>query len=608
MPGSSSPSPISYSSQQINWSSLPPLPGGTYGIITFEADVTSVGDGYNVVNVTGTYSCHTVYDNDSAHVNSTKHIIVEKKVWDPDADEWVENLTQVRKNENVKFQITITYHGDYRMPCLGVIDVIPEGCLEYLYTTYVEVAGEEITPEDDEYPYIVPDAGETINICGEEINISEIEGCIGGNVTVWDFRDSEDFDLFDGDTVVIEFEANVTYYCDCTVTNWACSLIWGCHLCDCDGNYFFDCDTANVTCLPPGIIFEKTVKEGNEWVEETNTIVGETVRFKLDLTYYGNEYLHNITIVDHLPCCLEYACNANIEASYVSEDKKTIWWNLTDEQLNDGETLTIEFDAEVVKATGGCDDCKCINNATFNVEEGTCPSVDHNGSDTANITAIYNHNCNPYINYLQGDESGDIEEELTFSAKATDQDGDDVYYWFDWGDGNNSGWSELYASGDKIDITYSWNNPGTYEVKVKAKDIHDAVSEWSEPSLSVVITEPEEPEPPEPELKICITKIFGPIAGIGKIDACIKNSAEEEFSDIEWEISVYGGLRLFGKINVSNNGTIETLGAGASECVSSGTIEDGFGIVDITVTATVDGETFINQAYGIVIGRIILII
>jgi len=85
-----------------------------------------------------------------------------------------------------------------------------------------------------------------------------------------------------------------------------------------------------------------------------------------------------------------------------------------------------------------------------------------------------------------GEINGKINVEYTYTTSTTDPDGDQVYYWFDWGDSSNSGWVGPYASGATGSAKYTWTTKGTYQIKVKAKDIHDAESAWSDP-LSVTM-------------------------------------------------------------------------------------------------------------------------
>ncbi len=84
--------------------------------------------------------------------------------------------------------------------------------------------------------------------------------------------------------------------------------------------------------------------------------------------------------------------------------------------------------------------------------------------------------------------SGIKPNSYTFKASTVDPDGDNVHYWFDWGDGTNSDWLGPFASGDNCSADHIWNECGAYNVKVKAKDKFDAESDWSD-SQSIVITE-----------------------------------------------------------------------------------------------------------------------
>ena len=64
---------------------------------------------------------------------------------------------------------------------------------------------------------------------------------------------------------------------------------------------------------------------------------------------------------------------------------------------------------------------------------------------------------------------------------TTDGDNDPLFYFWDWGDGNVSGWLGPYASGQIASAQKSWSAKGNYSVKVKAKDTKGAESNWSDP-------------------------------------------------------------------------------------------------------------------------------
>ena len=85
-----------------------------------------------------------------------------------------------------------------------------------------------------------------------------------------------------------------------------------------------------------------------------------------------------------------------------------------------------------------------------------------------------------------GQTTGEAEQDYSYTTQANDPDGDQVYYWFDWGDGTNSGWVGPYPSGTPVSVTNKWYETGVYCVVAKAKDESGIESCWSEP-LSVMI-------------------------------------------------------------------------------------------------------------------------
>jgi hypothetical protein len=80
-----------------------------------------------------------------------------------------------------------------------------------------------------------------------------------------------------------------------------------------------------------------------------------------------------------------------------------------------------------------------------------------------------------------GKANGKINVNYTYTTGTTDPNGDQVSYWFDWGDGNNSGWVGPYASGATGSAQHLWTVKGSYSIKVKARDIFGAESNWSDP-------------------------------------------------------------------------------------------------------------------------------
>ena len=93
-----------------------------------------------------------------------------------------------------------------------------------------------------------------------------------------------------------------------------------------------------------------------------------------------------------------------------------------------------------------------------------------------------------------------------FSTSTTDPDGDQVKYIFEWGDGRVPTTSDMAVSGAVASKSHTWDNAGSYQVKVKAIDSHGAFSEWSDP-LTVTINNP----------VILIYGIFGEVDSLNPI-------------------------------------------------------------------------------------------
>jgi len=96
-----------------------------------------------------------------------------------------------------------------------------------------------------------------------------------------------------------------------------------------------------------------------------------------------------------------------------------------------------------------------------------------------------------------GPTSGYTGTSYTYSTSATDPDGDQVKYCFDWGDGTTKTWTGFVSSGVSASASHSWSSPGTYYVKAKAQDYYGAESGYSSSlTVAVVISSNNEPNTP----------------------------------------------------------------------------------------------------------------
>jgi low affinity Fe/Cu permease len=168
-----------------------------------------------------------------------------------------------------------------------------------------------------------------------------------------------------------------------------------------------------------------------------------------------------------------------------------------------------------------------------------------------------------------GPTSGEIGTEYTFTTSSTDPNGDLIKYCFDWSDSTT--WTEQLNSGEDVSLNHTWEKPGTYEIKVKARDQYGLDSDWSDPLLVTIESE-------APYLDI--VKIKG---GIAKVRAVIANIGSLEANTVDCNISVIGGM--LGMIKIYAKETLGTLGINQEKMVTANKIF-GIGKINITVTAS----------------------
>jgi hypothetical protein len=179
-----------------------------------------------------------------------------------------------------------------------------------------------------------------------------------------------------------------------------------------------------------------------------------------------------------------------------SKPVKAYIWN---RGLNDETDVTVNFfvngqpeDSEIIENIPYCEARDVTFTYNFSHGIGYDISVEVDIVDGEDITS---NNC--LIWRVKGDTppnkpetpESDVNEvkknkQVHFSTSTTDPDnGDQVYYWWDWNDGTNSGWIGPNLSGQTIYESNSWDTNGQYAVRVISKDNEiGALSPWSDPN------------------------------------------------------------------------------------------------------------------------------
>ncbi|MCX6661620.1 MAG: C25 family cysteine peptidase [Euryarchaeota archaeon] len=104
-------------------------------------------------------------------------------------------------------------------------------------------------------------------------------------------------------------------------------------------------------------------------------------------------------------------------------------------------------------------------------------------SEPLTITIVLNDA--PDIPTIKGPATGAPGKAYLFKMQTTDANGDNVYYFINWGDNTTTEWIGPYISGAETTTTHTWSEKGTYNVKVKAKDIAGDESDWGTMSIEM---------------------------------------------------------------------------------------------------------------------------
>jgi len=186
-----------------------------------------------------------------------------------------------------------------------------------------------------------------------------------------------------------------------------------------------------------------------------------------------------------------------VPSDYVTPTTVTISWNTT--EVDNSEYNIVKL----CNSTGS----QLKNMVTESNYSFTCPAM------TPQIFYIIcqtNNTAPDRPEKPSGQIQGNINVEYTYSSRTIDTDGNQIYYWFDWGDGKNSDWIGPYDSGATASAKYTWTEKGAYQIKVKAKDTSNAESDWSDPlTMTVDNTRP-------------TVKIIKPVKGLYLKDKMIR--------------------------------------------------------------------------------------
>lgn len=106
-------------------------------------------------------------------------------------------------------------------------------------------------------------------------------------------------------------------------------------------------------------------------------------------------------------------------------------------------------------------------------------------SDPVNISLEIIENQPPSIPIIGGQDQGKVGEPSEYEFIATDPNGNQMFYFVEWGDGTVQEWVGPHTSDDPISLTHTWDERGSYTLRAKAKDEFDEESDWANMEIAM---------------------------------------------------------------------------------------------------------------------------
>jgi len=159
----------------------------------------------------------------------------------------------------------------------------------------------------------------------------------------------------------------------------------------------------------------------------------------------------------------------------------------------DGTTSTTSLVNSGISASASH---KWSSTGTYRIKAMATDSNDASSGWSCPLTVIISGNTPPGTpTRPSGLSSGIVGSIYNYSTLATNPNGIQVEYTFDWGDGTTSTTS-LVNSGTSASASHAWTASGTYQVLASAMDSSGLSSGWSSP-LTVIISENAPPNQPQ---------------------------------------------------------------------------------------------------------------
>jgi len=135
--------------------------------------------------------------------------------------------------------------------------------------------------------------------------------------------------------------------------------------------------------------------------------------------------------------------------------------------LNEG--YKIDFDSEPIISELATNSYEITKLKKDTIYSWQVISEDAEGSQHSDGRNLF-FTRSPYAPTILGPTRIKKDKSYTYIASTDDTDGLEYYWFFQWGDDENSGWLGPYSSGEKVSVSHTWREDGDYTIKVRYKE------------------------------------------------------------------------------------------------------------------------------------------
>ncbi len=204
------------------------------------------------------------------------------------------------------------------------------------------------------------------------------------------------------------------------------------------------------------------------WLGNATTRVNITIKNNETIQYIGHIRAFITEIVSRYDTkegdpynfgFLDYAFDKDISIDADEEYVNSTVWNGNEHEDNHGNDFG-DLTKNNTQVT------LVIYNSDGYVDESVLGRIKNNPPDMPAIT---------------GPTSGIVGESYDYNFDTIDPDGDDVYYYIEWGDDSYDNWFGPFSSGEEATASHTWYSEGDFDITAKAKDTYDEEGDWSNP-------------------------------------------------------------------------------------------------------------------------------